>query len=199
MKLIKKKKKKRVCLGGVEGLHRREICRSEKLGSLKSVLKEVKIGLVWTFCQASKHLSAQADSQIINYMTLKYYYFYCRNFSSFVNSKNVSGSSWQKMNVFGYPTQYKLMMWDSFVLDLYIHWSHLSLLCLPLCSCQLLAQMFVCILMGREWRRSTSTLCRTTPSSSWCPEVRPGAEEVKTHPSDQALNVLIFQITPAPF
>lgn len=104
-----------------------------------------------------------------------------------------------KMNVFGYPTQYRSMTWDYFGLDLNIHWSHLSLSCLPLCSCQLLAQMFVCILMGREWRRSTSTLCRTTPSSSWCPEVRPGAEEVKTHPSDQALNVLIFQITPAPF
>lgn len=93
MKLIKKKKTGLALFGGLRGCTvRREISRSEKLGSLKSVLKEVKIGLVWTFCQASKHLSAQADSQI---MRLKYYYFYCHHFSSLVNSKNVSGSSWQ--------------------------------------------------------------------------------------------------------
>lgn len=78
-------------------------------------------------------------------------------------------------------------------------WIGLLITCTPLghrpCSCHLLAQMFVCTLMGRGWRRSTFTRCRTTPSSSWCLEVTPGAEEVKTHQSqtsNQTRNVVVF-------
>lgn len=70
------------------------------------------------------------------------------------------------------------------------YWSQVSFFGHPSCSCHLLAQMFVCILMGQEWQRSTFTLCRTTPSSSWCPEVTPGAEEVKTHQSETSHQTL---------
>lgn len=76
---------------------------------------KVKIGLTGSenrpclnFCQASKHLSAQADSQIIIYMTFKYY-FYCHKCSSFVNSKKKKKKRRQArhdiINEFGYPTQ----------------------------------------------------------------------------------------------